>query len=97
MDLSYIIPILLATILIGYIIISLRQMPTNNTWRQFNNTFIPNNQQEIINKHIIPDTPGVPTLEESAVQNMINLESDPPKSSRAEPILNNFTDNASIL
>ena len=97
MDLSFIIPILLAAILIGYILISLRQMPTNNTWRQFNSTFIPHDQQEIINKHVIPDTPGVPTLEESAVQSMIEMEANPPSSSRAEPVLNNFTENASIL
>jgi hypothetical protein len=97
MDLSYIIPILLAAILIGYIIISLKHMPTNNTWRQFDNTFIPTNQQEIINNHITPNSPGVPSLEESAVQNMINMEPQPPTSSRAEPVLNNFPDNVSIL
>ena len=97
MDFSHIIPIILASVLIGYILLSLKHMPINNTWKKFDNTFIPKNQQEIINKHINPNTQNSLTLEESAVIDMKNLEQPQPTTSRAQPVLNDFINNASNM
>ena len=93
MDLSFIIPLILGCTLIAYIFVSLKNIKTNNVWKTFNQTFIPENSQEIIQKHFHTNSIEESSLEEQAVKNMYELESPSPQSSRAQPIIeeNNST------
>ena len=87
MDFSFIIPIILGVTLIAYIMLSFNNMKTNNVWKNFNQTFIPENSQQIINKKINIQSIEESSLEEQAIKNMNNLTSSYPSTSRAEPIL----------
>ena len=59
----------------------------NNVWKDFNQTFIPENSQEIINKKINIQSIEESSLEEQAVKNMNELTSSYPSTSRAQPLL----------
>lgn len=87
MDFTFLIPIILGATLIAYIVLSLNNMQTNNVWKNFNQTFIPENSQQIINKKINTSSIQESSLEEQAVKNMCELTSQYPSTSRAEPIL----------
>ena len=87
MDFSFIIPIILGVTLIAYILVSLNNMKTNNVWKDFNQTFIPENSQQIINKKINIQSIEESSLEEQAVKNMNDLTSSYPSTSRAQPLL----------
>lgn len=67
--------------------LSLNNMQTNNVWNNFNQTFIPENSQEIINKKFHVNSIEESSLEEQAVKTMQDLTCSYPTTSRAQPVL----------
>ena len=70
MDFSFIIPIILGATLIAYIMISLNNMQTDSVWKNFNQTFIPKNSEEIVSKKFHSNSIEESSLEEQAVKSM---------------------------